>query len=246
MLSWEDFEKECMKNNIYTIDNKSCKNIVFFGNCNIAPIGFFLNELMHKHYNIHFIVSWLFQQKGFEKFNMRQVNITIQKLVYSADILVYHHHQKDYGIEANKITNLCNKNTLQLIIPNLHFCFDAPSSELFQKSLSKLKSNIAVRSDFKEFTFVCEYYKNIRFFNTSVHPTHYLLFLLAKSIKFKLIKESKVINIQSYYNEQNKIQFKNIKNFVCLPGFVVFTKEMHDITGMIENADYFDYYYEFI
>jgi hypothetical protein len=246
MLSWEEFEKECIKNNIYTIDNKSSKNIVFFGNCTIAPIGFFLNQLMNKNYNIHFIVSWLFEQKGFEKFNMRQVNISIQQLLRSADILVYHHHHKDYGIKASKIMNLCNKNTLKLIIPNLHFSFDAPSSELFHKSLSKLKTNIVCRSDFKEFVFISEYYKTIRFFNTSVHPTHYLLFLLAKSIKFKLFRESKVINIHSYYNEQNKIQYKNIKEFVCLPGFVPFTKEIHHITGIVENADYFDYYYEFI
>jgi hypothetical protein len=132
------------------------------------------------------------------------------------------------------------------IIPNLHFCFDAPTSELFQNSLSKLKTNIVERSDFKEFVFVSEYYKTIRFFNTSVHPTHYLLFLLAKSIKYKLIKEIKLINIHSYHNEKNKIQFKNIKEFVCLPGFEIFTKETHQITGIIENADYFDYYFEFI
>lgn len=246
MLSWEEFEKECIKNNIYSINNKSKKNIVLFGNCTIAPIGFFLNQLMNKHYNIHFIVSWLFEQKGFETFNMQQVNNSIQEVLRSADILVYHHHHKDYGIKASKIIHFCNKNTLQLIMPNLHFCFDAPTSELFQNSLSKLKTNIVERSDFKEFVFISEYYKTIRFFNTSVHPTHYVLFLLAKSIKYKLIKETKLINIHSYHNEQNKIQFKNIKEFVCLPGFERYTKEIHHITGIIENADYFDYYFEFI
>ena len=241
MLSWEEFEKKCLNNHIYTINNNSNKNIVFFGNCTIAPIGFFLNYLTNKIYNIHFIISWLFEQKGFEKFDMNQVNLNIQNLLNSADVLIYHHHHKDYGIKATKIMNLCNKNTLQLIIPNLHFCFDAPNSELFQSSLSKLKNNILVRSDFKELEFVYTHYKSIRFFNTSVHPTHYLLFLLAKSIKYRLIKQAMIINIHSYYNEQNKIQFKNIKDFVCLPGFIPFTKEMHKITGILENADYFDF-----
>lgn len=246
MLSWEDFEKECIKKNIYTINNKSSKNIVFFGNCTIAPIGFFLNHLTNKQYNIHIIISWLFEKKGFEKFDMQKINSKIQELLNSADVLIYHNHHKDYGVKATKIQNLCNKKTNILVIPNLHFCFDAQNSDLFYESLWKLKTNITLRSDFKEFEFIYSHYKNIRFFNTSVHPTHYLLFLLAKSIKYKIIQEKenqeiKIMNIQSYYDEKNKNQFKNIKEVVVLPGFTPITKVIQQHTGILENADYFDY-----
>ena len=241
MLSWIDFEKECLKNTIYTINNNSNKNIVFFGNCTIAPIGFFLNHLTNKNYNIHFIVSWLFQYKGFEKFDMLQVNNKIQHLLNSADVFIYHHHHKDYGVNATNIHHLCKKNIFILVIPNLHFCFDNPNSEIFYDSLWKLKTNITDRSDFKEFEFVHTHYKNIRFFNTPVHPTHYLLFLLAKSIKYKLVHENKEINIQSYYHPQNKNEFKSIQETVCLPGFIPYTKEIREITNIVENADYFDY-----
>jgi hypothetical protein len=240
MLSWIEFEKECLKNNFYTINNNSTKNIVFFGNCTIATIGFFLNQLLDKQYNIHFIISWLFEKKGLEKFNMESVNNIILNLLKSTDILLYHRHEKDYGINATKIRNQCKKDSIILEIPNFHLHLDQPNPELFHQSLLKLKSNIVNKSDFKEFDFVYYHYKTIRFFNTSVHPTHYLLFLLAKSIKFRLINDKKIINIQSYYNEQNKNQFKSIKEFVCLPGFIPFTKEILQITGIQDNAEYFD------
>jgi len=241
MISWIDFENECVKKTIYTIDNQSRKNIVFFGNCAIAPTGFFLNYLLHKNYNIHFIVSWIFENSGFEKFDMNMVNNKIQKVLLEADYLFYHVHNKDYGVHASEIFKKCNPKTICFSIPNLQLFFDKVDSNSFQRSLEKLKKSILKESDFKDFNFVCENYKNIRFFNTNFHPTHYLLFLLAKSIKYKMINKISPIVLDTYYDTLTQKQFKSIKECVVLPGFVEMTKEISQITGIQENADYIDF-----
>jgi len=241
VITWEEFENECIKNIVYTIDNESNKNIILFGNCTIAPIGFFLNELMNKKYNIHFIVSWLFELKGFEMFNMELVNNKIQNLLNKANIVLYQNHHKDYGIQATQILSHCNQQSRKYLLPNFHFCFDAPNIDLFNESLDKFKANLIIGSDFKELEFIIDNYKSIRFFNTSVHPTHYLLFLLSKCIEYKIMNQSKIIDIQSYFDENNKNQFKNMNNYIYLPGFLPYTNEIEQITGIDINADYFDY-----
>ena len=44
-MNWEGFVEHLKEYPIYTIDNNVNKNIVLFGNCHAAPIGFFLNDL---------------------------------------------------------------------------------------------------------------------------------------------------------------------------------------------------------
>jgi hypothetical protein len=204
MISWEVFEEECVKKTIYTIDNNSRKNIVFFGNCAIAPTGFFLNNLLNKNFNIHFIVSWLFEKNGYEKFNMNLVNNKIEKVLLKADYFFYHIHNKDYGVNACEIYKKCNPKTIVFSIPNFQLSLDAVNKDSFQRSLEKLKNNILKESDFKDFIFVCENYKNIQFFNTNYHPTHYLLFLLAKGIKYKIINKMEPIVLKNYYDIINQ------------------------------------------
>ena len=240
MIHWTVFEEECVKKIIYTIDNHSKKNIVFFGNCAIAPIGFFLNYLLHKNYNIHFIVSWLFEKNGYQNFDMNLVNNKIGNILFEADYLFYHHHNKDYGIHACEIFKKCNPKTVCFSIPNFQLSFDAVDTASFHDSLKILKNNILNESDFKEYIFVCEHYKIIRFFNTKFHPTHYLLFLLAKSIKYKMINIIKLMDLETYYDTLTQKQFKSIKELVVLPGFVKMTKEITQITGIQENAHYID------
>lgn len=241
MIPWTVFEEECVKKTIYTIDNHSKKNIVLFGNCAIAPVGFFLNKLLHTNFNIHFIVSWIFENTGYEKFDMNMVNKKIENVLLQADYFFYHYHNKDYGVHASEIFKKCSPKTICFSIPNLQLSFNAVDIDSFQRSLEKLKKNILNYSDFKDFIFVCENYKNIRFFNTNYHATHYLLFLLAKSIKHKIIKKKKLINLETYYNELNQKQFKSITECVILPGFIGITKEITRITGIQENAHYFDF-----
>jgi hypothetical protein len=67
------------------------------------------------------------------------------------------------------------------------------------------------------------------------------LFLLAISIKYKIIKKEKLMNLESYYNELTQKQFKSIKEFVVLPGFIKMTKEISNNTGIHENAHYIDF-----
>ena len=236
MIPWTVFEEECIRKTIYTIDNHSKKNIVFFGNCAIAPTGFFLNYLLNKNFNIHFIVSWLFEKNGFEKFDMNMVNNKIQKVLLEADYLFYHHHKRGYGVHACEIKKKCNPKTICFTIPNFQLFFDAVDKASFQRSFEIFKNSILNESDFKDFIFVYENYKNIRFFNTNFHPTHYLLFLLAKSIKFKIINKISPITLDTYYDIPTQKQFKSITEFVVLPGFVEITKEISQKTDIQENA----------
>jgi len=241
MIPWTVFEEECVKKTIYTIDNNSRKNIVFFGNCAIAPTGFFLNYLLHKNFNIHFIVSWLFEKNGFENFDMNLVNNKIEKVLLQADYFFYQHHNKDYGINASEIFKKCNPKTIYFSIPNFQLSFEKSDSTCFHDSLRRLRNNILNESDFKEFIFVYENCKNIRFFNTNFHPTHYLLFLLAISIKYKIIKNEKTIDLDTYYDILCQNQFRSIKEFVVLPGFIKMTKKISQNTGIPENAHYIDF-----
>jgi hypothetical protein len=201
--------------------------------------------LLHKNFNIHFIISWLFEKNGFENFDMNTVNNKIQKLLSEADYFFYHYHNKDYGVHACEIFKYCSSKTICFSIPNFQLSFENSDSVAFHQSLGKLKNKILNESNFKDFIFVYNNYKNIRFFNTNFHPTHYLLFLLAISIKYKMIKKEKPMNLESYYNELTQKQFKSIKEFVVLPGFIKMTKEISNNTGIHENAHYIDFDLDF-
>jgi hypothetical protein len=239
MISWIDFENDCIQNTIYTINNNADKHIVFFGNCHIAPTGFFLNVLTNKQYNIHFIISWLFEKNGLQNFDMNLINKKIQEKMKDADIFLYHEHHRDFGIHANSIKNFLKPTALSFILPNFQLSFHQLNSDVFHYSLNLLKHSIET-SNFKEFLFIYDNIKSIQFFNTDLHPTHFILFLLAKSIKFKINKMKDTIGFQSYYAVQNRNQFKNMKQFVELPGFIPINSEINRTTDIDINSEHFD------
>ena len=118
------------------------------------------------------------------------------------------------------------------------------SKEEFYKSLIMLEYSIN-SSDLKEFEFIISNIKDVHFFNTSEHPTHYLLFLLAKSIKnyifnFNIKVFYKPLSLDDYYNNKNRLLYKSMPNYVVLPGREKITQKINNITGIQINGDYFD------
>ena len=110
----------------------------------------------------------------------------------------------------------------------------------YQRSLEILDYNI-VNSDFKDFYFLIEY-KHIQFFNNPDHPTHFILFLLSKSIYSK-IKDTEYIpySIDSYNNIHLREEFLQITDVVKLPGKIKITPEITKIAGIPVKYDHFDY-----
>ena len=239
MILWEDFEKHFFNNTFYKIDNNSCKSIVLFGSCHISTIGFFLNELFQKKFNVIIILSWFFDKNHIENFDMNKINSEIQDCIKTCDYFIYQKHINDYGINASIIETYASVNTTTLKIPNLQLNFISATKEKFIESLHKLKMNIE-NSDFKEFKFIIENFSSIVFFNAPDHPTHYLLFILAKAIYFKIEMPDIIVDVSIYYNEENRRHFNFTNNYVVLPGKIQISKEMSSITGMSTNADYFD------
>jgi hypothetical protein len=129
MIQWEDFEKILIKSFYYKIDNNCKKKIVLFGNCHVAPIGFFLNELFKKQYNIYIIISWVFDKIGYSKFNMDIVNRKINNLISKCDIFIYQKHIKNYGINADIIDDLVKNQIIKIKIPNLRLDFNTNIKE---------------------------------------------------------------------------------------------------------------------
>jgi hypothetical protein len=78
MEQWPDFENGLFEKHIHTINNKSTKNIVLFGSCHMSTIGYMLNKLLNYEYNIHIIISWFFNDKGIENFDMYNINNRIK------------------------------------------------------------------------------------------------------------------------------------------------------------------------
>ena len=74
MIEWIDFEKKMDLYPYFMIDNKSKQNIVLFGNCHVATMGYFLSYLLDKKYNIYIIISWYCDKVGLDKFDMTKVN----------------------------------------------------------------------------------------------------------------------------------------------------------------------------
>jgi len=102
-MDWLDFESILLDKNIHTLNNNSKKNIVLFGSCHMATIGYILNKLLNYKYNIHIIISWFFENKGVEKFDMNSINNRITDLVSNCDIFIYHLHINDYSVNAVKL-----------------------------------------------------------------------------------------------------------------------------------------------
>ena len=238
MITWDKFENQLLNKPYITIDNASRKSIVLFGNCHIATIGYFLNYLTNYQYNIHIIISWYCDKSGLEKFNMIEINNQIFSFLGNCDILIFQKHIKNYGVNATNIDTIANKLALKIQIPNLRLDYNINDESKYKRSLEILDYNIA-NSDFPDFMFLLNY-KNIHFFNTPEHPTHYVLYLLSKYAYFKILGLKKTINIADYYSIENRNDYKSIKKYVYLPGKILINEDMSRITGILINAECFD------
>lgn len=240
MIEWLEFQEKISRGSFHTINNNSKKNIVLFGNCHVATIGYILNILLYSNFNIHIIISWYCEKKGYQHFDMEEINNKIKCLVFSSDIFIFQSHVKDYGIDASQIHTFAGKQTKQIQIPNFRLVYNTLESYTFNASVEKLKNNIE-NSDFPDFIFIINNISNIIFFNTIDHPTHYILFLLSKSIFNKITKYKYIpMTIGGYYDMENKKFFKLLNNYVVLPGKDDITEEISSVTGISINADYFD------
>lgn len=239
-MNWSEFENSLQKEPIYTINNKKEKNIVLFGNCHLASVGFFLNHLLNKEYNIHIIISWYCYKVGVDNFNMEEINHKITTLVNNCEVFIHQKHIKDYHVNANTIETFVKSKTIVLMLPIFQLHFNSTTSKEYERSVEVLDYNI-VNSDFKDFYFLIEY-KHIQFFNNPDHPTHFVLFLLSKSIYSK-IKDAEYIpcTIDSYNNIYLREEFLQIKDVVKLPGKIKITPEITKIAGIPVKCDHFDY-----
>jgi hypothetical protein len=235
-MDWNNFESNLMLTHMHTIDNNSNKNIVLFGSCHIATIGFMLNKLLNYEYNIHIIISWFFQNKGIENFNMNNVNEKIMNVVSICDVFIYHNHINDYHVNAVNLHFCVKQNCIKLVLPNYRLDY---TNEKYALSLSIL-SNQIMTSSFPEFNFIIDNHKNILFFNTTNHPTHFLLFLQSESIQNKILKNGNIIDINNYFDPNNRKYFKQFNDYVLLPGKEPITHEIQSNTGININGDYFD------
>jgi hypothetical protein len=235
-MNWTDFEDDLMNKHIHTINNNSSKNIVLFGSCHMATIGYMLNKLLKDTYNIHIIISWFFENKGVENFDMNTITQRINDLVSNCDIFIYHNHINSYHVNADKLPSFVKENCLTLMVPNYRLDY---TSDSFDRSLQLLEYTILF-SNFPEFIFIIENHKDIMFFNTTNHPTHYLLFLQSQSIQNKIMNNDPSTTLSNYFDEKNRIYFKQF-TYVTLPGKEVITSEMSNKTGIQMNADYFDF-----
>lgn len=241
MIEWIDFEKKMDLYPYFMIDNKSKQNIVLFGNCHVATMGYFLSYLLDKKYNIYIIISWYCDKVGLDKFDMTKVNNKILDILQNnCDIFLYQQHIKDYGVNASIIETLPNIKATIYKLPNLRLVFTTLDKKEYDRSLEILSYNIEY-SDFSHFDFIISNLKTIRFFNTPEHPTHYILYLLSKDIVNKINNNNKKVTIEDYHNQDNRDDFKKIKEFISLPGFDEITSKNTKITGISVDADYFNY-----
>ena len=239
MKKFEDLYEILKKDYSITINNNSSKNIIFFGNCQVITMAYYLNSIT-KEYNIHIILSWLFDKEGLDKFNMNEVNDKIRSLVKNCDIFIYHDHIKSYGVSADNMVNIVNKNAVKINLPVLQLHFNTnENSDHFYFSLNKLKKSIK-NSNLKEFIFIYKNYKNIRFFNTNEHPTYFIMYLMSIQLYYLLKNNNKKIGLKDYYNKETREDFKRIIDHVILPGKIEITDEISKKTGMSINSDYFD------
>ena len=237
-MEWIDFLIDLSNNHIHTLNNNSSKNIVLFGSCHMATIGYMINKLLDYEYNVHIIISWFFENKGIEFFDMDDINNRINNIISNCDIFLYHSHINDYHVNATQLPLLVNKKCIKLIVPNYRLDYTNNINE-FNESLKTLEFHI-LNSDFDEFNFIIDNYKNIIFFNTTFHPTHYLLFLQSQSIVNKIYKNNQVITIKNYYDKNNRSYFKDF-TYVFLPGKEIINNEISETTCINLNSDYFDY-----
>ena len=236
-MKWEEFENELLDKPYFKIDNLSRKSVVLFGNCHLSTIGFFLNKFLNYEYNIHIIVSLYCEKKGLDNFNMQEINNEISSLLINCNVLIFQKHINNYGIDAININKKVNNLAKVIQIPNLRLDYHLDDMLKYKRSLEILEYNI-LNSDFPDFIFLIN--NNFHFFNTPEHPTHYILYILTKSIYTKIINENLSTTIYDYINLQNRENYKQITKTVYLPGKQTITPEISKITGIFLNAECFD------
>lgn len=240
-MEWLTFTNDLKNNPIHTINNNSHKSIVLFGSCHMSTIGYMLNKLLNYEYNIYIIISWFFQKKGIENFDMYDINYRIANIVSECDVFIYHLHLNEYHVNATTLISLVDDNSLKLMVPNYRLDY---TNNNYSKSLDILNFGIEISNFSEEFNFLIKYHKNVMFFNTTNHPTHYLLFLQSQCIKNKILNNGETINIESYFDENNRYyylnEFKKCNNFIVLPGREHITNKISLDTGIDTKSDYFD------
>ena len=249
MIKWEQLEEHLKIHHFYKIDNKAKQNIVLFGNCHLLPLTFFLNRLFNYGYNFIVIISW-FYEKSFDVNELHMINSEIHSILLHADIFIFQKHYNNFGVYADEITTYVNKNCKLIHIPNFmldYLLHKSSSSDIevlkndFDLSLFRLTESIR-ESDFPEFNFIIDNIYKVRFFNTIHHPTHFLLYLLSKSIHNLLMKNSIKITIADYYDNKLRDEFLKLdkKGLIFLPGKVDMEPIHYEITGIHYGADYCD------
>ena len=249
MIRWEQLEEHLKIHHFYKIDNNSKQNIVLFGNCHLLPLTFFLNRLFNYGYNFIVIISW-FYEKSFDLNELPMINSEIHSILSQADIFIFQRHFNSFGIHANEITKYVNNNCKLIHIPNFMLDYlleKSTSSDMailkkeFDLSLFRLIESIK-ESDLPEFNFIVDNIYKVRFFNTIHHPTHFLLYLLSKSIYQMLIHNPVKTTITTYYDHKVRDDFlKSDKTgLIFLPGKVDMDPIHHEITGIHYGADYCD------
>jgi len=239
-MDWVNYNNDLKNTYFHYINNNSNKTVVLFGSCHLSTIGYILNTFTNYKFNIYIITSWYFKDQGYENFDMDYINDRIQEIIKKSDIFIYMKHENDYGINAHKIEKYVNMNTLVIKIPNLRLEYKTDSKESYLKSLEKLKNSIQ-DSDFNNFQYIIENHRNYIFFNVNEHPTHYLLYLLSRSILNKICKIDHKDSMDDYFNTNYRNHFLQLKGkYIILPGREIITPEISEMTGISCNAEYFD------
>jgi len=248
MINWNIVEEHFKKHIFYDINNNKPKTIVMFGNCHMLPISYFFNLLTLCEFNIIVILSW-FYERTFEDEKLSKVKKEIENKVKNCDIFIYQNHFKSYGIDANIITEKVKPGCFVINIPNIildcfHFNIHDPLSKIkedYNESVNKLYNTI-IKSDFNNFVFILTHLKQIRFFNTKYHPTHFLLYLLTLDM-INLVKYKKnYITIDQYYDQNIRNTFitSNFNDFVFLPDKWEYNEFDYLINQFSNSQDYFD------
>ena len=257
-MDWDSFYDSIKKRHVWKLvkknksndvarDCSAVKRIVLFGNCHMVTLGCMLHELTHGTYDVYIILSWTFEKEGQEKFDMVKVRERVHRTIGKAHVFLYQKHTKAYLLDADRITDFVNTQCCETILqlPNLKLQFHTSDAVTVLNSKIMLEYSIA-KSDFPEFQFIVDNYPAIRFFRTEIHPTHYLLFLMAVSCCKRIQNKNKCKNqclgsgsttqIGHYFAESYRERFRQMNGkYVVLPGLE---------GGIDGETEFFDYDYD--